>query len=193
MVENILYSPSYFMEVFMILNDTIRSKISVKPKKKIFIFNIILNFCLIIVMIAGMMKILFDGFDLTTIGTMALAIVIITLYKKRPSNVEHYEFVLVDVSITDEEISLNYKQIQAYKNYDYKYTIPVSTVTVLEFSDRLYCLHICGRIEGELLDGKGKVEEFSEHFLYLEKGMERDIVASIQKLVGIPVKYTDEQ
>lgn len=176
----------------MILNDTIRSKISVKPKKKIFIFNIILNFCLIIVMIAGMMKILFDGFDLTTIGTMALAIVIITLYKKRPSNVEHYEFVLVDVSITDEEISLNYKQIQAYKNYDYKYTIPVSTVTVLEFSDRLCCLHICGRIKGELLDGKGKVEEFSEHFLYLEKGMERDIVASIQKLVGIPVKYTDE-
>lgn len=175
----------------MTSNYTIRSKISVKPKKSRHLLNILLNLCLIIVMIAGIFKILFDGLDLRTIGTMALAIVIVSMYKKRPANNEHYEFALVEMTVSDEEIILIYKQMKAYKNYDLKFTIPKSTISILEYSDRLLCIRICGEIKGELLDGKGIVNEFSEHYLYLEKDSEVNVLRSIQEKVGISIKYMD--
>lgn len=170
---------------------TIRSKINVKPKKKAYIFNILLNICLVVVMISGIIKIIFDGLDISTLGTMAVAIVIVSLYKKRPSNTEHYEFSLVDVMISNTEITLIYHQIESYRNNDFQVCIPLSKINVLEFSDRLCCLHVNGTVTGEILDGKKIIEEYTDHYLYLEQGMEREIITSVQQASGISVRYMD--
>lgn len=175
----------------MVSNYTIRSKINVKPHKKKYIFSIIINICLVVVMVAGILKIVSNGLDLGTLGTMISAIVVVTIYKKRLTNKEHYEFALVDATVNDEEVILIYKQIKSYKNCDLKITIRKSTISVLEFSDRLCCLHVCGKINCELLDGKGIVEELNEHFLYLEQGLDKDVIASIQYATPVSIKYMD--
>ena len=175
----------------MISNFTIRSKVNVKPQKKVYIFTILLNICLAVVMIAGIIKILFDGFDVRTLGTMALAFVIVTLYKKRPSNTEHYEFALVDATITDNELTLLYRQIESYKNRNIRVRVQLNKITALEFSNQLCCLHICGQITSEVVGNNGKAEQYAEHFLYLEQGMEREFIASIQNATGVSIKYMD--
>lgn len=175
----------------MISNYTIRSKVSIKPKKKAYLLKILLNICLVIVMIAGIIKIVFDGLDIGTIGVMALTIVIVSLYNKKPSNVEHYEFALVDASFSNDALTLIYRQIESYKNKDYQVNIPLSEITALEFSDCLSCLHICGKITSEVIGGNKKMDTYHDHFLYLEQGMEEDFIASIQTASGIRVKYMD--
>lgn len=175
----------------MISNYTIRSKINVRPRKKVYIFTILLNICLAVVMIAGIIKILFDGLDIGTLGTMALTFVIVTLYKKRPSNTEHYEFALVDASFSENDLTLIYRQIESRKNRDIRINIPFITITALEYSDRLCCLHICGSITSEVIDGNDNIEKYTEHFLYLGQGMEREFIASIQNASGVPIRYMD--
>lgn len=170
---------------------TIRSKINVRPKKKAYIFNILLNMCLVVVMISGIIKIIFDGLDISTFGIMAVAVVIVSLYKKRPSNAEHYEFSLVDVMISDTEMTLIYHQIESYRNNDFKVCIPLLKIKVLEFSDRLCCLHVNGTVTGEILDGKKIIEGYTDHYLYLEQGMEREIINSVQQASGVSVRYMD--
>ena len=142
-------------------------------------------------MVAGILKIVSNGLDFGTLGSMASAIIVVTLYKKRPTNKEHYEFALVDATVNDEEVILVYKQIKSYKNSDLKFTIRKSKISALEFSDRLCCLHICGKVNRELLDGKSSVEELNEHFLYLEQGLEKDVIASIQYATPVSIKYMD--
>lgn len=142
-------------------------------------------------MSAGIFKIIFDGLDISTLGTMALAIVIVSLYKKRTDNNEHYEFALVDATISDSDIVLIYRQIESYKNYDLEYRISKASITTLEYSDRLCCLRICGKIIRELHDGKQKVEELSEHYLYLEKGTEIDVISAVRESTCVSVKYMD--
>ncbi len=176
----------------MITNFTIRSKVNVKPQKRVYILTIFLNICLAVVMIAGIIKIFIDGLDLGTLGTMALTVVIVKLYMKRPSHTEHYEFAIVDASFNSDELILIYHQIKSYKNKDIRVSIPISKITALEFSDRLCCLHICGSISSEIVGGNGKSDLYTEHFLYLERGMEREFIASIQSATGISIKYMDK-
>lgn len=175
----------------MITEFTIRSKVNVKPQKKVYVFSMLLNICLAIVMIAGIIKIFFDGLDLGTLGTMALAVVIVIFYKKRPSHTEHYEFALVDASIDSDKLTLIYHQIESYKNKDFRVCVPLRKITALEFSDRLCCLHICGSMSSEVVGGNGKPDEYTEHFLYFEQGTEREFIASIQNATGISIRYMD--
>lgn len=170
---------------------TIRSKINVKPKKSAYVFKIILNICLAITMVAGIVKILFDGLEIATLGTMALAFIIVSIYTKRPSASEHYEFALVDISISNAEIKMIYRQIESYKNKDVEVMMPVSQINILEFSDQLCCLHICGKVLFKSDAKSTNVEEYTEHFLYLEQGQEREILSTFQQATGVAIKYMD--
>ena len=170
---------------------TIKSKINVKPKKRAYILKILLNVCLAVTMIAGIIKIIFDGIDIATLGTMALAIVIVSLYQKRPSANEHYEFAFVDAIINNTEINLVYHQVDSSRNNDISIMMPTSQITNLEFSDQLCCLHICGKVLCKKTGRAESVEEYNEHFLYLEKGTEQEILSAVQHAVGISVKYMD--
>ena len=170
---------------------TIRSKINVKPKRGTYIFKILLNICLAATMAAGIIKIIFEGVDIATLGTMALAVIIVSAYKKRPSVNEHYEFALVNAVINNAEIKLLYHQVEAHKDVDIKVVIPTSQITALEFSDQLCCLHICGKILCESVGSTANTEEYTEHFLYLERENEREIISAFQQATGVSVRYMD--
>lgn len=129
--------------------------------------------------------------ELATLGTMALAVIIVSAYKKRPSANEHYEFALVNAVINNAEIKLLYHQVEAHKDIDIKVVIPTSQITALEFSDQLCCLHICGKILCESVGSTANTEEYTEHFLYLERENEREIISAFQQATGVSVRYMD--
>ena len=124
-------------------------------------------------------------------AVLALAVIIVSAYKKRPSANEHYEFALVNAVINNAEIKLLYHQVEAHKDIDIKVVIPTSQITALEFSDQLCCLHICGKILCESVGSTANTEEYTEHFLYLERENEREIISAFQQATGVSVRYMD--
>lgn len=104
---------------------------------------------------------------------------------------EHYEFALVNAVINNAEIKLLYHQVEAHKDIDIKVVIPTSQITALEFSDQLCCLHICGKILCESVGSTANTEEYTEHFLYLERENEREIISAFQQATGVSVRYMD--
>lgn len=106
------------------------------------------------------------------------------------------EYVTIDLSKAltigvNAEIKLLYHQVEAHKDIDIKVVIPTSQITALEFSDQLCCLHICGKILCESVGSTANTEEYTEHFLYLERENEREIISAFQQATGVSVRYMD--
>ena len=172
-------------------NYTIKSKINVKPKKMVYVFRILLNLCMVLVLFSGIVLILFDGFSIRKLGVMAMAVMVVSLFKSKPSNSEHYEFAFVDVGITKEKIVLTYRQLESYKSRDVKVVILCNEIEGLEYSDQLCCLHIFGVIRSEVIGVNNSRMLCRNHYLYIEHGMEDKVVSQIHTVSGIPVKYMD--
>lgn len=66
-----------------------------------------------------------------------------------------------------------------------------NSASSLEFSDQLCCLHICGKILCESVGSTANTEEYTEHFLYLERENEREIISAFQQATGVSVRYMD--
>lgn len=165
----------------------IRSKLYVKPVKSKFVFKIILDLCLFFFMLSGIIKIIFDGISIHTVGLMCLAVIIVSAYRANPKSGTHYEVSLAEIVISSSQIKLVYHQIKTPDEKDTEFEIDTDQITALEYSDRLCCLRIGGSITQKHLEADKK-EEF---FLYLEKGSEQEILKSIQEVVPIQITYMD--
>lgn len=168
-----------------------RSKLYVKPAKVKFLFKILLNICLIIFLIAGFIKIIFDGIGINSVGTICLAVIIVGAYNANLSNKAHYEISVAELVIHPFQINIIYNQIKMLNGKSVEFEIYTKEITALEYSNQLCCLHIVGCITLKYNDSKEKIRKKSDHFLYLENGMENEILGVIQEVVPVQIKYMD--
>ena len=96
-------------------NFKIKSKINVTPPKKVHYFVILLNIALILILVSGIFQIIMDGFKIGTLAYMGLAVAIVSGFKNRSENKEHYEFSVADTYFTPDSIVIRYGQIKQYK------------------------------------------------------------------------------
>lgn len=168
----------------------VKSKLNVLPSKGKRLFCVVLNFCLVIVMVVGLISILMDGFQIGTVGYMCISYLVVTSYRKRPENSEHYEFALAMLTIDTERIEICYSGIEQYKGEKYIVQIPTRQIEVLEYSDQLTCLHIRGTIL-RAMEKTDKQEKGTDHFLYITKEQSDEILRHVAKAAGKEIVYMD--
>lgn len=169
----------------------IKSKVYVKPKRSTYLFKQILNICLIFVLIVGIMQLILDGISIGVIGEIALAIFIVTSYNKRPTVNPHYESSVIEIEIDSEKMNVEYKQLEDSIYANKILEIRYEDVFALEYSNQLCCLHIMGHILVKDKYSETICEHIKDHYLYLERGMEKEILSCIEKNINLKIKYMD--
>lgn len=174
----------------MILN----SKVYVQPRKRVHIFGIVLNICLVFMALSCAFKFLMEGFDWRTFSTLILLIVIRLSYQSRDHHTAKYEFALVDVAIYPQYVNLTYKDVDLHDGkgaHDQIVSFETNTITALEYSDQLCCLRIVGKIQiTENLVPQVK-RDAMEHLFYIEKGMEQQILAQMSSVARKNIIFID--
>lgn len=170
---------------------SIRSKAYVKPLFRNVLFKQLLNICLAITLFAGIVQILFDGISIRGLGQMALAYVVVKGYNSRPKANEHYEPTIADIEVDSDKIVVDYKQIKGYKYSTSAIEVKYNDITALEYSDQNCYLHIVGNICIKEKETGAINEQIREYDLYLEKGMEEEILACIEKNSNLKIRYLD--
>lgn len=171
-------------------NFKIKSKINVTPPKKVHYFVILLNIALILILVSGIFQIIMDGFKIGTLAYMGLAVAIVSGFKNRSENKEHYEFSVADTYFTPDSIVIRYGQIKQYKGKDYVVEIPMDSIHTLEFSDQLCCLHLGANVT-RYVEDSNKRENGTDHFLYLDQDCKEEVLQLIQQLSGKSICYMD--
>lgn len=168
----------------------IRSKLYVKPTKGKAAFRILLWIVLVIVLISGIITIISEGMSIGTVGYMALAFIIVSGYSKRPANNPRYEPTYATVTIGEQEVSIEYKQLgKRFENL--VWTVRYDSMTTLEYSDQLECLHILGDVIIRDIVSGDIQEEKNEHLLYIEKGKEYAILTALENASGEKIIFVD--
>lgn len=161
------------------------SKVNITPSRKTYIFLILLNICLAATMIIGIIKIFLGGFRWEIIGAMALAFVIVTAYKNRPSSKEHYEAAIATIIFYIDELEIDYSvNGQQYK----KYLCTSNEIASVEYSDRLTCLHISGSLRCYT---DGKPTQVQNIYIYLDPKSASSILKEIDTFSNTGIKYMD--
>lgn len=169
---------------------SIKSKLYVKPKRTSFIIKQVLSICLIITLIMGIIKIIFDGLSISIVGEMVLAFIVVSGYNSKTDLKPHYESTIADINFNDYQITIEYKQIEKYYK-DTVWIIKTNEVNTMEFSDKLNCLHIIGNVYVMNKNKNAIIRQEKEHFLYIEKGFEQDILSEVNKICEISIKFMD--
>ncbi len=174
---------------------TIRSKIFLRPKRRIYIFKIILNICLIIILIAGVLNILFDGFSFYALGGICIPAIIVQNYKNRPQNKEHYEFCMINLLLHDSYLQITHLDLDKHDGKGLRnetITIDYDKITSLDYSSRLVCFRICGLASlSNTLSSKTEMQNL-EYYLYIELELERSIINAIERNTKLIINYMDQ-
>lgn len=168
----------------------IKSKLHVVPRKGSQVFGILLNICLILILLSGLISILAEGFQIGKVGYMCISWLIVSGYRKRRENTAHYEFSLAQLFIDAALIRICYTGIEQYQGKSYIVEIPVPQIQVLEYSDKLCCMHIGGAVR-RFLEGDKKQDVGTDHYLYMEKDHADEIIHAVESVAAKSVVYMD--
>ena len=164
---------------------TFNSKVNVQPSKATYVFLIILNICLALTMVIGIIKIIIEGFSWETIASMALAFVVVTAFKNRPGSKEHYEAAIATISFCGDTLEILYSVNGVHYK---KYTCDSSTIKSIEYSDQLICAHITGLVKCYI---NGKEETVENLYIYFDQDTSKVFLLDIAQFSGIRITYMD--
>lgn len=161
------------------------TKVNIRPTKATYIFLVVLNICLAVTMLIGVIKIIAEGFRWETFAHMALAFVIVTAFKRRPTSKEHYEAAIATVVFHDDILEVSYTlNGTLYK----KYECSSNAIKNIQYSDQLICTHIVGAIKCF----SGKKEEAAENlYIYLDRSIAKEFLQDIGAFACQEITYMD--
>lgn len=164
----------------------INSKLYVNPTKNRLIVKFILNIILFGIAIFTLFYMIFEGFSLTKLGELCLAILVVSYY-----NIEakpNYQFSILDLSIYNDRIAFVYNSIKrgSYTG-SFQYVLSKEYIEKIEYSKTLNAFRFSGKI-CRTVNGKEDIE--NELVVYCQNEAQ-EISDSIESRMNCKVFYLE--
>ena len=164
----------------------INSKLYVKPTRNRLIVKFFLNIILFGVAIFTLFYMIFEGFSLTKLGELCLAILVVSYY-----NIEakpNYQFSILDLSVYNDRIAFVYNSIKrgSYTGL-FQYVLSKEYIEKIEYSKTLNAFKFSGKI-CRTVNGKEDIE--NELVVYCQNEAQ-EISDSIENRMNCKVFYLE--
>lgn len=164
----------------------INSKLYVKPTKNRLIVKFFLNIILFGIAILTLFYIIFEGFSLTKIGELCLAILVVSYYNMEAK--PNYQFSILNLSVCNDKIEFVYNSIKRGKYTGvFQYILLKENIEKIEYSKTLNAFRFSGKI-CRTVNGKSDIE--NELVVYCQNESYK-ITNSIESRMNCNVIYLE--
>ena len=164
----------------------INSKLYVKPTKNRLIVKFFLNIILFGISIFTLFYIIFEGFSLTRIGELCLAILVVSYYNMEAK--PNYQFSILNLSVCNDKIEFTYNSIKRGKYTGvFQYVLLKKDIEKIEYSKTLNAFRFSGKIS-RTVNEKCDIE--NELVVYCQNESHK-IANSIESRMNCNVIYLD--
>ena len=143
----------------------INSKLYVKPTKNRLIVKFFLNIILFGISIFTLFYIIFEGFSLTRIGELCLAILVVSYYNMEAK--PNYQFSILNLSVCNDKIEFTYNSIKRGKYTGvFQYVLLKKDIEKIEYSKTLNAFRFSGKISrtvNEKCDIENELVVYCQH------------------------------
>lgn len=162
----------------------INSKLYVKPTKSRLVLKIFLNIVLFGIATITLFYIIFDGFSITKIGELCVAILVVSYYNigAKPN----YQFSILNLEVYSNKITFAYNSIK-FGSYTgpVQYVLLPDNIKKIEYSKQLNAIRFLGKIT-KIVNGKSNTE--NELVVYCQDEAIQ-IINSIEDRMNCKVVY----
>ena len=143
----------------------INSKLYVKPTKNRLIVKFFLNIILFGISIFTLFYIIFEGFSLTRIGELCLAILVVAYYNMEAK--PNYQFSILNLRVCNDKIEFTYNSIKRGKYTGvFQYVLLKKDIEKIEYSKTLNAFRFSGKISrtvNEKCDIENELVVYCQH------------------------------
>lgn len=164
----------------------INSKLYVKPTRGRLIVKFFLNIVLFCIAILVSFYIIIEGFSLTKIGELCLAILVVYYYNMEAK--PNYQFSILNLSVCNDKIEFAYNSIKRGKYIGvFQYTLLKEDIEKIEYSKTLNTYRFFGKIS-RTVNGKSDIE--NELVVYCQNEAHK-ITHSLERKMNCKVIYIE--
>jgi hypothetical protein len=134
----------------------IESKLFMKPTRNRLVLKMILNIVLFVIAIYTLFYIIMDGFSITKIGELCLAILVVSYYNVGAKS--NYQFSILNLEVYSDKIRFVYNAIKmgTYTG-PIQYELLVNNIDKIEYSKQLNAIRFTGNIS-RIINSKVEIE-----------------------------------